>query len=683
MRKADLRKLPRLHLTSHMAATCRKDTGIKSRYGLEYNYSCYYRAAVHEEILFVAIWERNSVIRGKKEPDVEIYIDKNNSKWLNYYTKRDSWGEARVENLDYCTGRYGMDWYMTREYSTGGDKQKVNAYFANPKGQDYSIREAVRKWQKEIVNERLQFVHRKELEEIDTVMAAVPDLPKNFTKWASTGGYKKSQYMIYDRGKKDAFCTACNRHMAPKAAWRHNEPGKCPKCRAEVTYKSFGKQKTIQDEKQIGIMLPLKNNTGYILRIFHTKIIRYREKSYKKEYFMWEKSRILIANNFARLDDYKWGEYKNTGITRWCHEVKYGGYYYYDLVSDEVVLYPQNLKAMLKSTDLKYSNIWELFKKKEGCYIRLIPVLQTISSYPVTEALLKVGLNNYVLDLCRNPPPKTWKRESPWTYLEISKDYYRMAIEHDSHWREINVMRSATRNNVRLTYEQISFYTTYLHGMTDRLFVLGHQERLYKYMFELMTEKKTRLGDYMDYLDDLDYLHIPKTKDVLFPKNFMELHLEIADQARCKRDTIAHKKQREKDRLYRKLVPDLKNLYACEDENLKIIIPTCKNDFTTEGQQNHNCVGGVYFDKVLREQSVVVFLRKKEDLSASYCTVEFDMNGNVLQNRAKFNREAPTEAVAFINKLSNRVKKELRKRKLEAIKQAERMAENQVLQYAT
>ena len=103
------------------------------------------------------------------------------------------------------------------------------------------------------------------------------------------------------------------------------------------------------------------------------------------------------------------------------------------------------------------------------------------------------------------------------------------------------------------------------------------------------------------------------------------------------------------------------------------MIPTCKKDFTEEGQQNHNCVGGIYFDKVVEKRSVVVFLRKKEDLKQSFCTVEFDTKGNVLQNRAKYNHQAPEEAVAFINKLSKKVKKEIAKKEMEEIKKAEQM----------
>ena len=112
--------------------------------------------------------------------------------------------------------------------------------------------------------------------------------------------------------------------------------------------------------------------------------------------------------------------------------------------------------------------------------------------------------------------------------------------------------------------------------------------------------------------------------------------------------------------MYRKMVQKIKPLFVHEDEQLMIVVPTCKKDFQQEGQNNHNCVGG-YFERVLKGQCIVVFLRKKEEPEKAFCTVEFDLHGNVKQNRACYNRQAPEEAVQFINNLSKIVQKRIEK----------------------
>lgn len=62
-----------------------------------------------------------------------------------------------------------------------------------------------------------------------------------------------------------------------------------------------------------------------------------------------------------------------------------------------------------------------------------------------------------------------------------------------------------------------------------------------------------------------------------------------------------------------------------EDEEYMVVIPTCAEDFITEGRLQHNCVGG-YVDVVLNENRGchVIFLRKKENPEIPVLTVEID-----------------------------------------------------------
>jgi hypothetical protein len=62
-----------------------------------------------------------------------------------------------------------------------------------------------------------------------------------------------------------------------------------------------------------------------------------------------------------------------------------------------------------------------------------------------------------------------------------------------------------------------------------------------------------------------------------------------------------------------------------EDEEYMVVIPTCAEDFITEGRLQHNCVGG-YVEAVLNEARGchVIFLRKKENPEIPVLTVEID-----------------------------------------------------------
>lgn len=163
-------------------------------------------------------------------------------------------------------------------------------------------------------------------------------------------------------------------------------------------------------------------------------------------------------------------------------------------------------------------------------------------------------------------------------------------------------------------------------------------------------------------LEDMEYLQIPPTEDVLFPRNFQQTHQRLALQRREKEDTIRKMEIAEKDKLLQAILPELEEIYQFEDQQFCIVLPTCKEDFNREGRENHNCVGGSYYNKMLGGQSCVMFLRRKEEPDKAFCTVE--MNGEkIIQCRAVRNSEPPEEAKAFMDKFSREVARRIRKRK--------------------
>lgn len=663
MRKNELVKLPKLKLTKKMADTARNDTDKIKKY------SRYYRAVISGGILKVAVWSRKGVMK-QQEPDWEIYIDKENKKWMNHSPVRDCWGKARIENLDMES--LDGDWYGVKGYDDAKSRKTVNEYFFPGEEKRRTIRDAVLDYQENIARSCLETKKRAVLEQIDTVMNRVPELPKDFEEWVVKDAYSQSQYMIYDRSAGKARCTACWGIVEQIKGFRHNESGRCPLCRETVTYKAWYKQKYIRDRKKVGIMQRMKDNEGYVLRVYESEIRYHREDNYSKEFWCHEDGRLEISENFYIGNAYVWDQYKHDGPFRWVHEYN-KGFYQYRTVEEDCILYHKNLNRIIKGTDLRYLPARKLFTKRRGLYSRAVTFFRNAKALPQVEVFIKVGLYQAAYDMTRETETKKWNRESPWKHLGISKDYFKMAVRNDMSLRKINVMAAATEYNMLFNKEQIEFYTKYFHGMTDDIFRLGHKDRMYRYLRRLEEENRAGLRDYMDYLDDLRMLHIPMTDAALFPKNFEAEHLNIAEERREKERSIERAALAKKNRMFRKLLPRIRELYECEDENLKIVIPTCKEDFQEEGRNNHNCVGGSYFDKMLQENCVVVFLRQKEDLSKSYCTVEFDTHGRVRQNRGMYNKEAPPEAEDFINKLSADVQRKIKEQEMREMRKAERL----------
>ena len=140
-----------------------------------------------------------------------------------------------------------------------------------------------------------------------------------------------------------------------------------------------------------------------------------------------------------------------------------------------------------------------------------------------------------------------------------------------------------------------------------------------------------------------------------------EAHDNAAELINERREELARLEQDKKDAAYEKLLPRMKELYGYEDDAYKIVIPEKKADFIAEGQEQHNCVGGVYFDRVLERESVVLFLRKKEDIEKSYCTVE--MKGfEIKQCYEAYNRPAGEETKKWMEQYVKKIEKREQKR---------------------
>lgn len=66
----------------------------------------------------------------------------------------------------------------------------------------------------------------------------------------------------------------------------------------------------------------------------------------------------------------------------------------------------------------------------------------------------------------------------------------------------------------------------------------------------------------------------------------------------------------------------LKDKLFFENEEFQVIVPMTKQEFLDEGESQNNCVARMYLPKVEHKERIIVFIRKKSDLSKSYITCE-------------------------------------------------------------
>ena len=664
MKKKQLLSMPALNATAVMIETAAMDRGsYKKLYGWQnytthvYDHDWYFRALAKDEILKVAMFDRRQLVLGDTDPKFEIYISSKEEKHLTWIPAEKRWSKARISYLD------DKRWTtIAEDWEEPGARKTVNDYLQNGEIRIYN---AIDRFQSNLKDMALARAHQSEKDKIDAVMDQVPDLPKDWENWIYKSAYSRDMYLIYHPGEDRAYCTACGKETTRKDA-RHRDRVICPNCHKHVTALSWNKQKSLTDRKNVGILQKLKDGSGFCLTIYGSKINRIPGGDWKvnpSESGWWPLSRHIISNDLKYVQHtYEYGDFKNTGEYRWCNQIPHG--FYWDGPPSDCVLYHRNIKKLRKDTPLKYMPVEKLYSHCAGWYAHITDQLYALATRPELEYLIKAGLYTLAWDLSKRGRPGSntidWKQKKLWAAMKIRKDRLSMCVKMDITEMQLQTLQKAEIMGLNLTPEQIIWYAReFGPANVEDIWKYGHIEKTKNYI----EKGQIRSVDYVDYLLELEELRVRPTEDVLYPKNFQAAHERTSQQVLEKEKELEKKKLREKDRILKKMLPELEDLYLnTKADNYLMILPTCKEDFNREGRENHNCVGGSYFDKMLKGNCVILFLREKDKPEKAFCTVEMH-EGQVKQCRAIRNSDPPQEVKDFMEKYSREVAQRIMKKK--------------------
>lgn len=143
-----------------------------------------------------------------------------------------------------------------------------------------------------------------------------------------------------------------------------------------------------------------------------------------------------------------------------------------------------------------------------------------------------------------------------------------------------------------------------------------------------------------DYLNMCDLMGVTPDK---FPSDIKGAHDNVAKAYSAVENAII-------DRRLAQIAADANNLIPqIDDCPYVIMMPKSTHDFVQEGQNQHNCVGS-YVQSVSNGNSLVFFIRQKDEPETSFVTAEYRKN-MITQLYYKNNRRvSDTEIIDFANK---------------------------------
>lgn len=678
MRKAGLLDKKPLTATNKMLATARKDTGTKKRtvfaYSInrtytEYESRYYFRAAPSavEGILEVDLFTRKDLAGEKKEPRFRIFLDYEKEDFASWNTADEKWSRARIDMLDTGDARFTYS-YRGRNYAPETVRKLVNRCLGTGNMQD--VETAVLEFQLRIRKDELKSKHRLITDVIDGYMDTVPDkLPTDWMRFINRRALENGHCIMYDKKSRTGYCTCCRLHVRVPDTVRHNMPGKCI-CGSRITYKSWKKQKYIAYETQVSIIQKCTDGQNFVCRQFRARMKAEREKEYIPDITFYEEYRRLfeITDRKGPLSDrggYEWGNFKNTGVERWCKEgtANHGGFNGYgNFGYAKSVLYTSNMKKIFKGTKLQYIPILDIIKSIDK-RLNVIAVLGDMGMWFPYETFWKMGLKRFVQERAKRDGTDGLTHradyfEKPWQYLKITKEDMSQAVRLDATDQQMRIIQRAAEVGVKLTDEQILWLDKNVGvSVLMKYFSLHTPHRIIRYMKENVGipedggAGKEKLHFWTDYLNTAEQLHWNlRDRSVFFPQNIQRAHDEAVNVFTIQKDREEAAEMKRKDIIMHRHAKEIKKVFCYRNRQYMIKVPGCYLDFKKEGQLQHNCVA-TYYEKALKAECIILFIRRRTEPNKPFCTVEIRNDTGrfrIIQNRADYNHDAPQDAKEFM-----------------------------------
>lgn len=647
MQKKELLKLPVMKVTEEMrkaAEETRTYSYWRTPNIVGPKYQKYYRAKKTGGVLEIAIFTWGRIVSGENEPTYRVFL--HDGKYDTWETEAEKWRTANIEHLwdfreksEEEKAAYGTYWYKEHDRKlivdfTGSEKQDINS--------------AVLEWQQ-------YEKHRGETEVIDAAMSLIPDIPKDFEKWAFTDAVP--QYMYYEYGKRIGLCTCCGKHHELKEQPKYGKEGTCPGCKRKVQYRTYKKKGRIHDWEYAALIQKIQG--GYVLRFFAlNQLIEQGTRSYGG---MSEKIRITYNEQWNRQATYSYHRYKTTNKIRWCNGYEYLSAYGGRKEEERCRLYPRNLRKILKGSKLEYSGMPEF--ARTGIEFYQQDFIDKAKEYTGIEKLIKAefyNLTNSCISYGSRAPIDLYQKRVK-KVLGLTGEYYNLIRDKDPTWREYEVTEQCQDVGIRATWEQIQKMSQYARNFA---IYMRHStpHKMLKYIEGLKSEgpyamRNQEVNDYHDYLQLAAGLGYNLDDDwILYPKNLKERHDQLTEEQNERKAELEKESDDKKDRKLKRTIKRKGwTRYEIEIGQLLIRLPKCAHEIRKEGNAQHHCVA-TYMDRMVAGETCILFIRKKEEPDKSYYTVEV-RDDEVIQVRGKYN-VAPSEDVEEFMKI---FKKNLRK----------------------
>ena len=472
-------------------------------------------------------------------------------------------------------------------------------------------------------------------------MKPVPAIPRKLQGWIHNDVLP--HYIFYNRARpgkpKDGYCTACCNDVTVHDT-KHNRESVCPNCGKSVTLKASGLSKNVWDRGTAQVLQRLASGE-LVLRIF--KFSNMLQDPRNPKFTICENARIFIEqrpSGNVSCEPYYHSFTRGT-LTHWVKGFRPRSSFYQEDYYGSLCgyLYHDKLDVELAGTPWQYSQIKAF---SIGCNepMEVIPYLHSYCEYPAIEYLVKLGLYRLASQLVYDHNAACAFNENGRNLQEtlgIASEHLPMLKKLNADTYMLKLCQLMKKNGQRCDEALLTWYKEHNTCSSDDLASALGYTTLHK-LVRYLDSQRSRLEDankaggsrcrygvanilstYRDYLE-MGSQHGFDFKDsfVLFPNNLSEAH----DNACILRDI---KENAVFDAAIQSAYQELSEQYCYSGSGYTVIPPYKAEELIIEGRTLHHCVQ-YYAKRVAEGQCVVLFIRKTDDITAPYYTLELQNN---------------------------------------------------------
>lgn len=672
MVKKELLNLRPLLATNQMMKLAKQDVLKKractTQWGSTYiskcrKYQTFLRCRFEAGILKIAVFFPDSMRLGARHPAYEIFIDPAARKFLTYDHTEEKWRTAKLNCLD-LPGNHGA---QKAAYLSHSDQKCLKNVLKLTSG-DF---DGIVAYQESIREDELLQRYQRKMAPWDKDMALTPALPKDWLHWVDKVGIPQ-QYIFYPykkSGTKTGYCSYCEKDVTLQTTPHHNKPGRCPCCHHEVIFKSIGRLPHHFFTADFCVYLPQKRPDGMMIREFWA-CRSYSKENYKSPKLHCSEQVRHLYDPSLQYRTYYWGDFKNRGL-RWIAGYPnysiYGfspGYHYYNKGDRDGRVYGKTIPALRKGI-LSRTGLpeWLHWNGMTGNPMRYLRVQQT---HPILEQAVKAQLPGLAAEWIQSVSlMEQCVQEANASSLVQALGIDTEKLKRLRKWNggnsallwlqfEKESMRPISDETI-LWFCQQKVTPDNLDFILERMSPLQICNYLKRQTIDCGESVKQILITWRDYLSMAEKLGIDTTDEIVYRAKKLQLrHDELvlrSIQENCKEPALEVLKSFPH---VDEICQTLQEKYEYGDKDYKIVAPTGVADILAEGKMLCHCVGrgDVYWDRISRHETYLLFLRKASAPQVPYYTLEIEPDGTVRQKRTKFDRqEADIEqATKFLKK---------------------------------